>query len=166
MRTQKEGNTLTRIVILLLAMIALTAAPTAIATAQTSAVVDVMLTILPYAEVTLDSDVTVDLPAAGGSSDPAYVAGTVTTNCSVTLTATIVKPAEAPGTWSVTLLGTAAQVGGPGPGVHEYGQLLRIDVADIPSGDAQSLTLDVFGSKLGETPTAAAGQVVVTVMQN
>ena len=127
-----------------------------------TATVDVMLTILPYAEVTLDSPtVTVTLPEEGGNSQPVYVGGSVTTNCSVMLFADIEPPAGAPGSWYATLM--VPQV--DQPGFHEFAQLVRINVLNIPPGPGGSVTLDALGSSLGGYPTAEGGQGVITVMQ-
>lgn len=125
------------------------------------ATVDIKLTIEPYAEVTLDSDtVTVTLPADGGSSVPVYVGGTVTANCSVMLFVDI-EPPVAVGDWYATLMVPDVDQ----PGVHVFGQLVRIVVRNIPAGHGGGVELGVIGSKLGDSPTAQAGQVVITVMQ-
>ncbi len=128
-----------------------------------TATVDVMLTILPYAEVTLDSPtVTVTLPEEGGNSQPVYVGGSVTTNCSVMLFADIEPPAGAPGSWYATLMVPDVDQ----PGAYIFGQLMRIVVLNVPGGHGGNVELDVLGSSLGGYPTAEAGQVVITVMQN
>jgi hypothetical protein len=51
------------------------------------------------------------------------------------------------------------------PGVHVYSQLVRIVVLNVPAGQEGNIELNVLGSKLGDSPTAQAGQVVITVMQ-
>ncbi len=156
-------HVLLRNVILPLAIIiALTAAPAAIAkAAQTSAEVQVTITVLPFAEVTLDPSVIVTLPEGGGTSQPVFVSGTVTANISVMLFSDIVPPAGAPGNWYATLMVAAVDQ----PGVHVYNQLVRIVVLNVPAGQEGNIELNVLGSKLGDSPTAQAGQVVITVMQ-
>ena len=151
-----------RSVISQLVIIALTTAPAAIAkAAQTSAEVQVTITVLPFAEVTIDPSVIVTLPEGGGNSQPVFVSGAVTANISVMLFSDIVPPAGAPGNWYATLMVAAVDQ----PGVHVYNQLVRIVVLNVPAGHEGNIELGVLGSKLGDSPTAQAGQVVITVMQ-
>ncbi len=156
-------HVLMRNVILPLAIIiALTAAPAAIAkAAQTSAEVQVTITVLPFAEVTLDPSVIVTLPEGGGNSQPVFVSGTVTANISVMLFSDIVPPAGAPGNWYATLMVVAVDQ----PGVHILNPFVRIVVLNVPAGHGGNIELNVLGSKLGNSPTVQAGQVVITVMQ-
>ena len=138
------------------------------AAGEPTATVDVMLTILPYAEVTVDPTADVYLPDAGGKSEVVYVAGTVTCNCPVILFADIEPPEGAPGDWYATL-----KQGDVEPGLHVFSDyLVRINVQNVPSEEYEGeydepITLQILGSKLGQypTPQAQAGQVVVTVMQ-
>jgi len=130
--------------------------------AATSATVNVTITVLPFAEVRMDSEnVEVYLPAGGGNSQPVYVGGTVTANCSVMLLAEIKAPSGAPGRWFATPM--VAEVAHPGT---HFDRLVRINVLDVPPGYGGNVSIQVFGSKLGETPMPNPGQVVVTLMQN
>jgi len=141
-------------------LIAAFCAPARAGDVLATATVNITVTVLPFAEVSVDSGtVQVTLPDAGGSSDSVYVGGTVTCNCSVMLFADVEPPEEAVGQWYATLMVPEAQ-----PGVH-VGDLVRINVLNIPPGHGADINLGVLGSKLGENPIPQAGQVVITVMQ-
>ena len=134
------------------------AAPAGAAT--TSATVAVTITVLPYAEVTVEPTAEVYLPDEGGSSAMVYVGGTVTCNCPVVLFADIEPPTGAPGRWYAAVMVPEVNE----PGVHTYPQLVRIYVANVPAESAGTFSLDILGTKLGDYPFPQPGQVVVTVM--
>ena len=151
------------VMLLILAMPALTAAPAMAAAAQTSCDVDVIITVLPYAVVSLEEDeVEVKLPRTGSGKDRVYVAGTVVSNCPVMLFADIEPPEGAAGDWYVIVRNPVVPV----PGVNFFKKMLRIDVVNFPPDeeDDAEFALQLIGSSLGESPTAQPGQVVVTVM--
>lgn len=151
------------VMLLILAMAALAAAPALAGEPLTTATVDVTATLLPYAEVSLDRDtVKVKLPKRGGSKYK-EIGGAVGNNCPVKLSAKIRKPRRAPGDWSVSVLVPEITE----PGFREYGKLVRIKIVNIPPQDEKPtfIYIQMIGSELGEKPPRPKpGQVVVTVM--
>lgn len=132
------------------------------ALAQSSATVDIKLTIEPYAKVTLDdTSVQIKIPVGASSVGPVYLGGTVETNCDITVSAVISPPSGAPpGTWQVAIAGTPF-----GSGTHHNSQLLSVTVSE-GEGGATYYDLTLIAKALGESQTPSAGQVVVTIMQN
>jgi hypothetical protein len=139
--------------------------PAGPAEAGTSATVKVTITVLPYAEVRMDQ-ATLNVTIAEGATvyGPAYVGGTIVSNCPVLVFARIKPPAGAPGLWTADT--QVARVANPG--VFYFGQLLRVVVWDIPSGyGGGAFTLDVTGhsaATLSQVPTPNVGEVIVTVV--
>jgi hypothetical protein len=130
-----------------------------------TASVDVTITVLPYAQVSLDQ-ATLNITIAGGQTiyGPMYVGGTVVCNCPVLLFARIQPKSWAPGVW--TAEAEVARI--DSPGVIFYGHLLRVVVWDIPSDyPGGSFTLQVSGHSvrtISEVPSPASGEVIVTVV--
>ena len=105
------------------------------ARAETSATatVDILLTILPYAEIEFYTDtVQVTLPqgAATATCDPAVIGGSVICNCPVNLFGNITPPAFAPGTWGVALATNLIE----NPGEHVFDDLFEISVLNSGTG--------------------------------
>lgn len=152
------------VMLLILAMAALAAAPALAGETPTTATVDILLTISPYAEVFLHREIVkVRLPKYGGTK-VLEIGGAIVTNCPVMLSAAIQKPEGAPGNWYVTVLVPEITE----LGFHEFEELMRVEILDIPPKDKEEkpifYDLELVGSKLGEFPTPQAGQLVVTVM--
>jgi len=145
----------------------LSAAPALAETTSATATVQVTITVLPYAQVSLDKatpDVTMTFSETTTVYGPVYVGGTITCNCPVLLFARVNPPAEAPGDWTADT--EVARV--ENPGVFYFGHLLRVIVWDIPPGTGSlNFTLDVTGQSaamISEIPSPDVGEVMVTVV--
>ena len=135
--------------------------------AGTTTTVTVKLTILPYAEVTLDQstlNVTITFAETRTVYGPVYVGGTIMCNCPVMVFARINPPWGAPGVWTAETMIAKVE----NPGVFYFGQLLRVVVWDIPAGSgSMNFTLDVTGRSvptISQVPTPDVGEVMVTVV--
>lgn len=135
--------------------------------AATSATVNVTITVLPYASVTLSQEgpLTVTIGPQETSWSVA-VGGTVVCNCPVSLSAAIasVQPGAAPGwTWSAATNVTQIST----PGINVYTSLLTVSGGGSALAAGSSFSLTFTGQGLPKGPTPApptAGNVVVTVM--
>ena len=131
----------------------------------TTATVDVTITVLPYAQVTIDqTTLNVTITAGSTTYGPVYVGGTVLCNCPVMLFARITPPDGAPGAWTADT--EVARI--TAPGFFQFGQLLRVIVWDIPTNYAGgSFDLQVSGHSaptIAEIPAPGVGEVMVTVV--
>jgi len=132
-----------------------------------TAAVDVTITVLPYAQVTLDEttlDVTITFAETETVWGPVYIGGTIVCNCPVMVFARVNPPAEAPGVWQADTMVARVEV----PGLFQYGNLLRVVVWDIPAGSgSMNFTLGVTGrsaATISEVLPPNLGEVVVTVV--
>jgi hypothetical protein len=137
--------------------------------ATTSATVDVTITVLPYASVTLSQQgpLTVTIGAEQTKWSVA-VGGTVVCNCPVSLSAAITPPAGAPAgwTWTASTKVAAISTGGLHVYTSEGNELLTVS-GEGSAAAAGSFNLSFTGQGLpyGSTPVPpTAGNVVVTVM--
>ena len=119
-----------------------------------TATVDIMLTILPYAEVRFDNE-TLDINLKGGTSGTFSAQGEIWCNCSVVLTANVYKPAGATGQWIPTTIADTIE-----PGVHTGLQLLTISILYETGGD---FSLGLVDSSLDDPPPLEQGQATATV---
>jgi hypothetical protein len=154
---------MTNIVAMGIAM-GLTCAAATAGAAQDTATVDVAITVMPFAEVSLDrTSVEIAIPEGVTFYGPVYVGGTVFCNCSTTLFTCITKPAGAPGNWSSYPVSETKQ-----PAQGYDANLLRIMVLNIPEPlTGWTFTLNVSGKNVqnpGQIGTPAPGEVILTVM--
>jgi hypothetical protein len=161
--TKHMRKLMTNIVAMGIAMGLACAAATAGA-AQDTAIVDVAIKVLPFAEVSMDrTSVEIAIPAEATYYGPVYVGGTVFCNCSTTLFTSIAKPAGAPGDWSSYPVSENKL---PAQGYDS--KLLRIMVLNIPEPrTGWTGTLNVSGESVqnpGQIGTPAPGEVILTVM--
>lgn len=125
---------------------------------RTSASHLVTIKVLPYVEVRLDKEqLTVPLPAQGGSSGAIFVGGMVRTNFPVVLSVSITPPPNAPTIteWEVETLVNQVTV----PGEHRFDKLLRIEAFKI-SSSYQTADHYLLNLAAGVSPTPGP---VVTV---
>ena len=129
-----------------------------------TATVNVTLTILPYASVTLSQQTPLTVTISGGQTNwSVAVGGTVLCNCPVSLSAAITPPAGAPAGWTWIASTKVATI--DTAGTHNYNELLTVTVTGDPDTGSFSLTPTGQGLPKGSTPaTPTAGNVVVTVM--
>jgi hypothetical protein len=133
-----------------------------------TATVNVTITVMPYASVTLSQQTPLTVTISEGQTNwSVAVGGTVLCNCPVSLSAAITPPAGAPIGWTWTAATKVAAISTPGS--HDYtsagNKLLTVTVTGNPSPGGFDLAFTGQGLPGGSTPaTPAAGYVVVTVM--
>jgi hypothetical protein len=136
--------------------------------AQDTATVDVAITVLPYASVTLSQQGQTVTISSGQTDWSVAVGGTVVCNCPVSLSAAITPPADAPADWTWTASTKVAEISTGG--LHVYSsspgsELLTVSGRSGAAGGSYNLAFTGQGLPHGSTPaTPAAGTVVVTVM--
>jgi hypothetical protein len=128
-----------------------------------TATVQVTLTILPYAKVTLSTytvKVTLPFDAPVATCDPPVVGGTIICNCPVTLFGNVTPPAGAPGIWGVTLKTAHIE----NPGEHVFADLFEIIV--INSGAGGYFNDEVYDTAVSSdfATVGEEGVVVITAI--
>ena len=133
-----------------------------------TATVNVRITVLPYAEVTLDVQSMSVTISQGRTSWSVSIGGTVVCNCPVSLSADVTPPPTAPAGWTWSASTKVAKISTPGS--HEFrgtgNQLLTVTAAgDAAAAGSFDLTFTGQGLPRGSTPgTPGAGEVIVTVV--
>lgn len=134
----------------------------------TTATVNVTITVMPYASVTLSQEGPRTVTISEGQTNwSVAVGGTVVCNCPVSLSAAITPPAGAPVGWIWTAKTTVDAISTSGN--HDYtsegNKLVTVRVTGDPTPGSFDLIFNGQGLPKGSTPaTPAAGYVVVTVM--
>ena len=137
--------------------------------AATTATVNVTITVLPFASVTLSQETPLTVTISQGQTTwSVAVGGTVLCNCPVSLFAAVTPPTGAPGgwTWNASTRVATIETGG----VYDYtgtGNELLTVTAEGSEANAGTFSLTFTGQSLpkGSTPASPPeGNVVVTVM--
>ena len=137
--------------------------------AATTATVNVTITVLPFASVTLSQETPLTVTISQGQTTwSVAVGGTVLCNCPVSLSAAITPPADAPAGWTWSASTKVATISTPGIHVYTSGgnELLTVSGGGSEA-NAGTFSLTFTGQSLpkGSTPASPPeGNVVVTVM--
>ncbi|MFW6155456.1 MAG: hypothetical protein ACOC95_09585 [Planctomycetota bacterium] len=129
-----------------------------------TASVAVTVTVLPFAEVSLDVDQVEMVLPDGGHAEPVYVGGDIATNVPATIYTRITKPQDAPGDWyalpEVRELYEA--------GSYRFDNLLEIGVWDIPDGEGGGTYVIALEGRFAESyadiVTPGDGTAILTVV--